>query len=218
MKDKYSEDVANFKVEKCGINRDRGCTDCLCLLFFWAFIGAMGYATVFGYQHGQINKLTAPVDGGLNFCGFGEMEGYPKMILTSFKLSFNVSSGSNILKSGVCVKECPQERGKDLKEGVDCKSNKEIKCNARKTYITYDAFDYCLPLYERALTADEKEGYEYLMNWLSESTVGVAFDDTYKSRSSIYIAMGLALVWAIIYIYLMSMFAETLAWICIVLI
>jgi len=27
-----------------------------------------------------------------------------------------------------------------------------------------------------------------------------------------YISMGLALVWSIIYIYLMSVFAETLAW------
>ena len=30
--------------------------------------------------------------------------------------------------------------------------------------------------------------------------------------------MGLALVWAIAYIYLMSLYAETLAWVCIVLI
>lgn len=110
MKDKYSEHVENFKVANCGINRDRGCTDIFCLLFFWAFIGAMGYATVFGYKNGQVNKLTAPVDGGLNFCGFGEMDGYPKMLLTSFELS----SGGEILRSGVCVKECPLEGNKDL--------------------------------------------------------------------------------------------------------
>jgi hypothetical protein len=30
--------------------------------------------------------------------------------------------------------------------------------------------------------------------------------------------MGLALVWSIVYIYLMSMFAEQLAWCCVVLI
>jgi hypothetical protein len=40
----------------------------------------------------------------------------------------------------------------------------------------------------------------------------------YKSSTSMYISMGLALVWSIIYIYLMSVFAETLAWCCVVLI
>ena len=40
----------------------------------------------------------------------------------------------------------------------------------------------------------------------------------YKSSTSMYISMGLALVWSIVYIYLMSWFAETLAWCCVVLI
>lgn len=62
------------------------------------------------------------------------------------------------------------------------------------------------------------KGYDYLMNWINESTVGVAFDDMYKAQTSIYISMALALVWAIAYIYLMSLYAETLAWVCIVLI
>jgi len=52
LKAKYEEDMNNFKVENAGINRDRGCTDILCLLLLWAFIGAMGYATVYGYQNG----------------------------------------------------------------------------------------------------------------------------------------------------------------------
>jgi hypothetical protein len=143
------------------------------------------------------------------------MEGYPKMMLTKFTL---FKSGADILKSGVCVKECPLEDGKDLAEGDDCKSNKNVKCSARKTYHTYDAFDFCIPDRREALTKEEMKGYDYLMNWINESTVGVAFDDMYKAQTSIYISMALALVWAIAYIYLMSLYAETLAWVCIVLI
>lgn len=38
------------------------------------------------------------------------------------------------------------------------------------------------------------------------------------SSTSIFIAMGLAFVWSIVYIYLMSIFAEQLAWCCVFLI
>jgi len=52
MKDKYKDETANFKMESAGITRDRCCTDILCLGLFWAFIGAMVYATIYGYSHG----------------------------------------------------------------------------------------------------------------------------------------------------------------------
>ena len=147
MKGKYDDDAENFKVEHAGINRDRGCTDIICLALFFAFIGAMGYATAFGYKHGEVNRLTAPIDAGLNFCGFSPMEGYGKMMLTNFKLT----AGADILKSGVCIKECPHAAGVELKDGVDCKSNAKIKCDKLKTYETRDAFDFCLPVSKSAL-------------------------------------------------------------------
>jgi len=164
----------------------------------------MGYATYFGYKHGKVNKLTSPIDGGLNFCGFGEMEGYDKMILTDFK----VTLGPNILRSGVCIKECPHEGGIELKEGVNCKSNSNVKCKKKKTYKTRDAFDFCLPMDKGALSAESAEGYDYLMKMLEDSPAGMVFEDMYKSSTSMYISMGCALVWSIVYIYFMSMFAE----------
>ena len=151
VKDKYGADVAELKVENSGINRERGCTDVLCLLFFWAFIGAMGYATVYGYKNGDVHRLTAPIDGGLNFCGFGSMKGYNKMVLTDFELA----SGPSILKSGMCVKECPQVKGTEYKDGENCKSNAKIKCDGKKTYKTKDTFDFCWPVDKSALTEKE---------------------------------------------------------------
>jgi len=79
------------------------------------------------------------------------MKGYNKMILTDFKLA----SGTGILKSGICVKECPTKSGEEFKDGTSCKSNEKIKCKARKSYKTRDAFDFCLPTSKDALKTDE---------------------------------------------------------------
>ena len=42
--------------------------------------------------------------------------------------------------------------------------------------------------------------------------------DLYNASTAIYTSMALSLVWSIIFIYIMSIFAETLAWCCVVLI
>jgi choline transporter-like protein 2/4/5 len=215
MKKKYEEDMNRFKVENAGINKDRGCTDILCLLILWAFIGAMGYATVYGYKNGNVHKLTAPIDAGKNFCGFGEMEGYPKMILMNFDLT---GFASNPLNTGICLKKCPTESGKDFVEGTDCKGNDKVPCNDRKSYKTRDVFDFCFPTSKDALDANEVKGYDYLIKYLEESPVGSVYQDLYKSSTSVYISMGLALVWSFIFIYFMSWFAEYLAWCSVVLI
>jgi len=68
---------------------------------------------------------------------------------------FHLSSGPDILKSGVCIKECPHEGGIEFKEGVNCKSNSKVKCKKKKSYATRDAFDFCLPVSKNAL--GEKE-------------------------------------------------------------
>lgn len=50
------------------------------------------------------------------------------------------------------------------------------------------------------------------------SSAGRYLEDLYLSSRAIYASFGLGLVWCIIFIYLMSAFAETIAWICVVLI
>ena len=73
MKSKYGADAGEYKTEKFegGMNREnRGCTDPICLIVFWAFIASMVYITVYAYGHGDYHVLTAPLDAGYNFCGF----------------------------------------------------------------------------------------------------------------------------------------------------
>jgi len=60
------EKAQNFNAPidlRSGVKRDRGCTDILCLLLFFAFIGAMTYCCILGLKDGHTSKIIAPVDG-----------------------------------------------------------------------------------------------------------------------------------------------------------
>lgn len=85
--------------------------------------------------------MTAPIDGGGNFCGFGSMEGYGNMILTDFALT----DVMGILNSGVCVSECPQGPDFNFVEGTNCKGNDYVSCSDGRSYDTMDTFDFCIP-------------------------------------------------------------------------
>lgn len=150
MKTKYKDDLDGFSMAKTGIERERCCTDWPCLALFWAFIGAMVYATMYGYANGQVDKLTAPIDGANNFCGFGDYKDYKKMMLTSF----SIMDGAGILRSGVCVKACP-DKVAPLKEGEDCKGNANFQCSKHESYKTKDILDFCLPMSKSDLPEDD---------------------------------------------------------------
>jgi len=86
-----------------GIVRKRSCTDVFCLFAFLVFVVAMGCATMYGITHGDVWKLTAPIDANKNLCGYGKMKGFAHMFITKW----DVSDTWGIFNSGVCVKECP---------------------------------------------------------------------------------------------------------------
>ena len=94
---------ANEKLEKKGFNEDRGCVDCWCLIVFLIFLLTMCFVTGHSYANGDVNKLTAPLDADLNFCGVGAYTDYPYLYLTNVN-NLNIME---IFASGVCVSECP---------------------------------------------------------------------------------------------------------------
>lgn len=77
MSEKYKDEIDGFESGLDGIQRSRGCTDCFCVLVFFAFVAAMGACTVYGFKNGNVAKITAPIDADGNFCGIGAMEGMP---------------------------------------------------------------------------------------------------------------------------------------------
>lgn len=42
---------------------ERGCTDLLCLIIFFAFVVSMFVVTVYSIRKGDMNKLMAPING-----------------------------------------------------------------------------------------------------------------------------------------------------------
>lgn len=178
-KNKYKDDLDGFSTGLTdeGINRDRGCTDILCLIIYIAFIGAMIYATIFGYTNGNVKKLTAPIDADNNFCGFGDNAGFDSMVLSSYE----ISKVYGILSAGICVKECPT-KATVWTEGTNIKCPAKFKaapdCSGftkKKTYDSYDAFGICIPKSTSGLTEKEQAGLALVKKQFTESAAGSFF-------------------------------------------
>jgi len=59
---KYGDDVNNYSFNKDKLmNKNRGCTDIICLVIFLAFLGSLGYLTFYAYGKGDLNRILAPV-------------------------------------------------------------------------------------------------------------------------------------------------------------
>jgi hypothetical protein len=163
----------------------------------------MIYAGHYGYTNGDVYKLIAPIDADNNFCGFGKMKGYPNMMFNNFQLTEALS----ILKSGVCIKDCPQSKDVVFKEGENCKSNSKEQCPTR-SYNTIDFVGYCFPQNSNGLTEEEWVKVRVIKQMFLKSKTGVLFNDLFTAQKSIQISMGLSLVWSLVFIFLMSIFAE----------
>jgi len=103
-------------------------------------------------------------------------------------------------------------------EGQNCKSNAKIDCS--KITKTYDTIDniYCFPEDESAFNAKERMGFKMVKKNFFETGIGSMIMDMYKSSRAIYWSLAMSIVYSMAFIYLMSYFAETLAWICVFLV
>ena len=95
-----------------GMNRkQRSCQDIICLIIFLAYVGGMIFITIYGFAHGNITKLLAPIDGNSNFCGIGDYKDYPNLYIGNL-LEATVSGMSgqleDVFSTGVCTKSCPE--------------------------------------------------------------------------------------------------------------
>lgn len=151
---------------------------------------------------------TAPLDAKDNFCGYTKgYEAYPYMYFKNL-----LGSPREILGSGVCVKECPAGAGAPLAcAAADAKACGEIK----DSHKSYAAGYFCVPSIA-SLKATHSPSYEawsaMLKDMLTENPTGRKIYDLYLSSRAIYWSMAMAIVYCIGYIYLMSIFAEYIAW------
>lgn len=132
--------------------------------------------------------------------------------------NYEVTKVLGILKTGVCVKQCPTGPDYKWEKGTNYKNNAEETLKEDKSYKTVDFIGYCLPVTEKGLTASEWEHVKMVKKAFMASKAGTYFMDLYNSSRAVYWSMGLSIFWSLVFIYIMSIFAEYLAWCCIILV
>jgi len=163
---------------------------------------------VHGLLNGDIGKYTAPLDANAKFCGYAKgLEAYPYMYFKDL-----LGSPSEILGSGVCVKACPATAGAAL----SCATADAAACaKIKDAHKSYAAGHFCVPSLA-SLRATKSPAYEtwraMLTEVLTKNPTGRKVYDLYLSSRAIYISIGMAVVYCLGYIYLMSLFAECIAW------
>jgi len=168
---------------------------------------------VHGLLNGDIGKYTAPLDANAKFCGYAKgLEAYPYMYFKDL-----LGSPSEILGSGVCVKACPSTAGAPL----SCATADAAACaKINDAHKSYAAGHFCVPSLA-SLRATKSPAYEtwraMLTDVLTKNPTGRKVYDLYLSSRAIYISIAMAVVYCLGYIYLMSLFAECIAWAMIVL-
>lgn len=120
--DYMGEDYAiDPEIEK-GPLTNRRCTDLLCLLIFFVSVGFSGYITVYALEHGDPERILAPMDGNGKFCGMDEgYEDYPYLFYAD--LNFYLWA-----PYAVCVKTCPQQSDASYPL-FDCIGTPNVKAN-----------------------------------------------------------------------------------------
>lgn len=182
----------------------------------------MGFCTLYGYKNGNISTLIAPLDGDLNFCGINrvgidtvdikgkDMTKFPKLYFTEISLNLKTS-----FKRAVCVKECPQKSAGKLEcFDLTSKTNCDI-LSSDQYYNSRDILGICFPQSKDDLPESLKENWASFKEAFKSNKAGSMVYDLYLSSRAIYISIGLSFVYSLLFIYLMSAYAETLAWVCI---
>lgn len=84
-------------------------------------------------------------------------------------------------------------------------------------YKTTSVFGFCFPPSTSDLPPKAKTGYKLLKESLRHSAAGTAIEQIVKAGSSIGISIVTAFIFSCILLALMAAYAQTIAWICIIL-
>ena len=218
---KYGGDVDGYSVKNTvpgigdgSVVQERKVTDIFCLGIFIAFLVAMLTCTSLGFKYGDVDKYLAPIDSNLLICGHPtkkshtdttynkEAVGYPYLYFTNL-------AEKDVFNNGWCVSECPKTQTSALKFApVAGKSTPDV---AGGQYGTIKVMNYCIPN-PKELSEAQMVGYNALKSALLNNAAGRNIQDLYKSSRAIFISMAMSIVYCVAFIYLMSSFAEQIAW------
>ena len=193
----------NSKITNEGLVEDRQCTDVLCLGVFIIFVLAMLGVVGYSIKVGNIGEALAPFDTQGNICGYST--GFEKYKYMYFKdISPDVK---DLIHSGICVEECPKKKGDQVMAKYYSATTQAYKLTS--SYDTYSVLNFCF-VHTDSLSATDK------LEWMAAKEAildSMGFlNDLYMSSRAVFWSMGLSFVYCIIFIYLMSYFAEYIAW------
>lgn len=122
------------------------------------------------------------------------------------------------------MKTCPEQHAKISTDVSNIHQDDVTRINSYNAYYSSNdragayksksVIDYCVPTPTafKEDRPDDVSAVEAALKLMTQSGPGVYLNDLYLSSTSIFVSMGSAFALCIIYIYLMSIFAEYLAW------
>lgn len=113
-------------------------------------------------------------------------------------------------ESGWCVKECPSTKTAPI-DFYKYENEAEPTIEGGQ-YATHDVLGYCLPLSVSDLSKEQQTAYKAIKASLLNNPAGASFNNMKKASTSIYIGMGMSVIWCLVFIYVISAFAEEIAW------
>jgi hypothetical protein len=124
-----------------------------------------------------------------------------------------------MFQTAICVEKCPQGN----RHTINCAPTTSIpNCNAAlvidNEYATKAFGAYCFPENVDDLPAPLKDGWNKFLTKIKDSQVGKSINDVKIAKISMSVCLGLSAVYSIIYIYMMSRFADCMAKLCILII
>ena len=91
------------------INKNRSCTDILCLLLFLVFIVGWVVVGVLGFMSGDPEQLVYPSNSRGDICGRGDFSDKPSLFFHDPVKCVSVTAVFGCSTPQVCVQECPQK-------------------------------------------------------------------------------------------------------------
>ena len=210
------EKLIKYKSLQYGPLKERGCTDILCALLFFAFVGAMITLGIFGYIYGDPGLILYPYDSSGNQCG------RPDTIGHHYRYVYFVNPDEDI-KYKVCLKTCPY--GNDTFPAV---ANSADVLENSFVYTDYDAFvvnitnksnetteTYYLAyashkFLNRACLPDKKN--EEFNEYLQGTSMMSYGSDIARCWYMVLVVLGIAVVISLAYLLLMRYFIEYILW------
>jgi len=122
---------------------------------------------------------------------------------------------SSIFASSVCVKKCPENAEDDVEFMPTAKVAALPEEGGDWKVKSYSVMQVCIPssppdTVVKAIDAAKKA--------VLDSAAGAYVEDMQRASRSIYLSLAMAVIYSIVFIYVLSIFGETIAWICIVII